>query len=84
MWAGGTGAGQEGVTTHGGTRQQPWGPVRPLALRPLHRAPTAPGAPPVILERIECPADLRALSSAELEALAEEIRAFIVEAVSRT
>ncbi|MGH9062992.1 MAG: 1-deoxy-D-xylulose-5-phosphate synthase N-terminal domain-containing protein, partial [Acidimicrobiales bacterium] len=38
----------------------------------------------MILERIECPADLRALSSAELEALAEEIRAFIVEAVSRT
>jgi 1-deoxy-D-xylulose-5-phosphate synthase len=38
----------------------------------------------MILESIDSPDDLKGLSLAELEALAEEIRAFIVEAVSAT
>ena len=38
----------------------------------------------MILETIESPADLRGLSYAELDGLAEEIRAFVVQAVLRT
>ena len=38
----------------------------------------------MVLERITGPADLQALDAAELPALAEEIRSFIVEAVART
>src|SRR5437016_12767701 len=38
----------------------------------------------MILETIESPTDLRGLSYAELDELAEEIRAFIVQAVLRT
>jgi 1-deoxy-D-xylulose-5-phosphate synthase len=37
-----------------------------------------------LLDRIESPADLRALSEPELHALAEEIRQFLVATVSRT
>jgi 1-deoxy-D-xylulose-5-phosphate synthase len=37
-----------------------------------------------ILESITCPADLRELSKEELESLAEEIRSFILEKVSKT
>src|SRR5438445_1594214 len=37
-----------------------------------------------ILDRIGSPADLRSLSDAELRALAEEIRQFLVASVSRT
>jgi 1-deoxy-D-xylulose-5-phosphate synthase len=37
-----------------------------------------------ILETISCPADLRGLSTAELEALCEEIRSFILDKVSKT
>ncbi len=39
---------------------------------------------PMILERIDTPADLRALSADELVQLAAEIRAFIVASVTRT
>ncbi len=38
----------------------------------------------MILETVECPADLRRLTLSELDTLAGEIRAFIVDAVSRT
>ncbi len=38
----------------------------------------------MILDRITCPADLKGLGDEELETLAAEIRAFVVEAVSRT
>jgi 1-deoxy-D-xylulose-5-phosphate synthase len=38
----------------------------------------------VVLERVQSPADLKALERAELEALAEEVRAFLVESISRT
>ncbi len=38
----------------------------------------------MVLERINGPADLKALDAAELPALTEEIRSFIVEAVART
>jgi 1-deoxy-D-xylulose-5-phosphate synthase len=38
----------------------------------------------VVLERVNCPADLRRLPEAELPELAREIREFIVEAVART
>ncbi|MDQ6883649.1 MAG: 1-deoxy-D-xylulose-5-phosphate synthase [Candidatus Dormibacteraeota bacterium] len=37
-----------------------------------------------ILDRVQGPADLRALSEAEMQALAEEIREFLVETVSKT
>ena len=37
-----------------------------------------------LLERIQEPADLKAVPEAELPALAEEIRAFLVDQVSRT
>src|ERR671926_702095 len=37
-----------------------------------------------ILDRIQSPADLRALDRAELPALAEEIRAFLIDLCSRT
>ncbi|HCO02751.1 MAG TPA: 1-deoxy-D-xylulose-5-phosphate synthase [Actinobacteria bacterium] len=37
-----------------------------------------------ILDRIHSPADLRGLTEAELQALAEEIRQFLVETVSKT
>jgi 1-deoxy-D-xylulose-5-phosphate synthase len=37
-----------------------------------------------ILESITCPADLRELSKEQLESLAEEIRSFILEKVSKT
>src|SRR2546427_12934558 len=37
-----------------------------------------------ILDRIGTPADLRSLSEAELRTLAEEIRSFLVAAVSKT
>src|SRR5438445_13456895 len=37
-----------------------------------------------ILDRITSPADLRTLSDAELRALAEEIRQFLVASVSKT
>jgi len=45
-----------------------------------------PGDYPVVrmLDRITCPADLRALDQAELTALAQEIREFIVSAVTVT
>jgi 1-deoxy-D-xylulose-5-phosphate synthase len=39
--------------------------------------------PDMLLETIECPADLRRLSYPELETLSSEIRQFIVDAVSR-
>ena len=38
----------------------------------------------MILEHIDSPADLRTLTSAELDQLAQEIRAFIVDAVTHT
>ena len=38
----------------------------------------------MLLEKITCPADLRSLTEAQLEALAAEIRAFIVDSVART
>jgi 1-deoxy-D-xylulose-5-phosphate synthase len=38
----------------------------------------------MLLEKITCPADLRSLSEPELDALAQEIRDFIVSAVART
>ena len=38
----------------------------------------------MVLERINGPADLKALDAADLPALTEEIRSFIVEAVART
>ncbi|NPV28548.1 MAG: 1-deoxy-D-xylulose-5-phosphate synthase [Firmicutes bacterium] len=38
----------------------------------------------MILERIESPSDLRSLTFAELEALAREIRAYLLDTVSRT
>ena len=38
----------------------------------------------MILERVNSPADLRALDQSELAQLADEIRAFVVEAVSAT
>jgi len=41
-------------------------------------------SPTPILDRIGTPADLRALSDAELRALAEEIRQFLVTTVSKT
>src|SRR3970282_2058948 len=37
-----------------------------------------------ILESITCPADLRELSKEELESLAEEIRSFILDKVSKS
>ncbi len=37
-----------------------------------------------ILDRIDCPTDLKKLSITELTALAEEIRAFLIENVSKT
>ncbi len=40
--------------------------------------------PPMILEHIDSPADLKALSPAELATLSSEIRDFIVEAVTAT
>jgi len=44
--------------------------------------PTAHPYP--LLSRIDSPADLRGLSSAELGQLAEELRAFLIDSVSRT
>jgi 1-deoxy-D-xylulose-5-phosphate synthase len=38
----------------------------------------------MLLEKITCPADLRSLSDAELDVLAQEIRDFIVGAIART
>lgn len=40
--------------------------------------------PPTLLDRIEGPADLRALDAAQLRQLADEIRALIIDTVSRT
>ncbi|MDH5295474.1 MAG: hypothetical protein OEW91_17515, partial [Acidimicrobiia bacterium] len=37
-----------------------------------------------LLDRVSDPADLRTLTHAELNELAEEIRAFLLEAISRT
>ncbi|HLS85757.1 MAG TPA: 1-deoxy-D-xylulose-5-phosphate synthase N-terminal domain-containing protein, partial [Burkholderiales bacterium] len=37
-----------------------------------------------LLERIDSPADLRALERSELPALADELRAFLIESVSKT
>src|SRR6478735_8468551 len=45
---------------------------------------SAGGPPPMLLEKITGPEDLRSLSDAELEELAQEIRDFIVGAVART
>ncbi len=41
-------------------------------------------APYPLLERINAPADLRALDRRDLDALATELRAFLIESVSRT
>jgi len=37
-----------------------------------------------LLDRINSPADLRALERAELPKLAEELRAFLIESVAKT
>ncbi len=37
-----------------------------------------------VLDRVACPADLKALSRTELKQLADELRAFIIETVSKT
>src|SRR6478735_8015891 len=45
---------------------------------------SAGGPPPMLLEKITGPEDLRSLSDAELEELAQEIRDFIVGSIART
>jgi 1-deoxy-D-xylulose-5-phosphate synthase len=44
----------------------------------------SPHRPPVLLEGIDAPADLRRLPEDQLPALAQELRTFLIETVSRT
>ncbi|WP_256107881.1 1-deoxy-D-xylulose-5-phosphate synthase [Streptomyces sp. ODS05-4] len=62
----------------------PTQPTSPAA--PHTAATTALAEPPLasLLARVKGPADLAALTAAELTALAAEIRAYLVDAVSRT
>ena len=49
---------------------------------PSATSPATPRTP--LLERIESPADLRKLAPAELKPLADELRSFLIDSVSRT
>ncbi len=78
-WAGPRPGGEAAAGLHGG------GGAAALAAAPTQASSREPARPPrSVLDQVDSPADLKSLGVEELAVLAEEVRAFIVAAVSVT